>query len=122
MPGRGHFHRPIELLGHIGPIRQLRSPSELIRLWVYVTPNVTSIFLLFSYRVRGRCVRSPSSNHLSRSCPTVALVRSNLPDATSVTRAASALDASRSVPAKVRVACRELPVTGSYPLKTLSCQ
>lgn len=52
----------------------------------------------------------------------MALVRSNFPEATSVTSAASALDASRSVPANVRVACRGLPVTGSYPLKTRSCQ
>lgn len=49
-------------------------------------------------------------------------VGAELPASTSATRVPSALDAARSLPLKVRVAWRGLPVTGSKPEKARNCQ
>ena len=89
-----------------------------------------SIFRRFSYRVRGRWVRSPISSHASSSWPTVAHVRLNFPAATSVTSSGQSFT-RRSLPTLegagrlaglpghriVARECSELPMTRSlWPL------
>ena len=59
--GRGHFHRPIALLGHVRRFLRFRSSSELIRLRVYVTPNVT-----LAYGGMGRTSPSRTSPVVQR--------------------------------------------------------